>query len=409
MPFIDTSKGTVFNGAWYNCISLTSFPAINVSAGTIFSTTWQNCTNLRTFEPTDFYSATSLNQAWLNCTSLSSFPQISCPNVTILNNAWWNCTSLSSFPLIDTSQVTQFQRAWNNCNSLTSFPAINTDSSVILQETWYNCNSLTSFPAINTSAVTTIYGTWQNCLSLSSFPQIDCRSVTNVGQAWYNCANLEHFPAGVFDNTSGTTAFNNTFLNTKLNTQSIDNVIVSINNANTSGGTLLLNSTNMQPPSYWGIAASGELANRGWTVTTKTPTAEDQLDATIAPLYFSGDDGAWYDVNDLDTMFEDSFGTIPVTGTSQPVGLILDKSRGLQLGNDLVANGAFDNGTASWPEHNPADGTFTVSGGSAVVTRSSSNIYGIYQDVAVSPNSYVKLTFSVEALTATASFSICDR
>ena len=36
--------------------------------------------------------------------------------------------------------------------------------------------------------------------------------------------------------------------------------------------------------------------------------------------------GVWYDPSDLSTMFQDSAGTVPVTGVGQPVGLILDKS-----------------------------------------------------------------------------------
>lgn len=43
-------------------------------------------------------------------------------------------------------------------------------------------------------------------------------------------------------------------------------------------------------------------------------------------LFAAGEKGAWYDPSDLSTMFQDSAGTIPVTGVEQPVGRINDKS-----------------------------------------------------------------------------------
>jgi hypothetical protein len=54
---------------------------------------------------------------------------------------------------------------------------------------------------------------------------------------------------------------------------------------------------------------------------------------------------AWYDFSDLSTMFQDSLGSTPVTAVEQPIGLILDKSRGLALGNELVANPGYDSDT----------------------------------------------------------------
>ena len=54
-----------------------------------------------------------------------------------------------------------------------------------------------------------------------------------------------------------------------------------------------------------------------------------------------GDQGLWLDPSDLTTLFQDSAGSTPVTAVEQPVGLILDKSKGLVLGPELVTNGNF--------------------------------------------------------------------
>ena len=47
---------------------------------------------------------------------------------------------------------------------------------------------------------------------------------------------------------------------------------------------------------------------------------------SIADLFASSEQGAWYDPSDLSTLFQDSAGTTPVTASGQPVGLMLDKS-----------------------------------------------------------------------------------
>ena len=46
----------------------------------------------------------------------------------------------------------------------------------------------------------------------------------------------------------------------------------------------------------------------------------------IERLFATGEQGFFYDPNDLSTMFQNSAGTIPVTAAGQPVGLLLDKS-----------------------------------------------------------------------------------
>jgi len=93
-----------------------------------------------------------------------------------------------------------------------------------------------------------------------------------------------------------------------------------------------------------------------------------QLTAIIQSLFWDGSQGWWYDDDDLTTLFQDSAGTTPVTAVEQFVGLQLDKSRGLVLGPELVTNGDFSSGTADWTNRSTGTGTFSVSGGAAVVT-----------------------------------------
>jgi hypothetical protein len=68
------------------------------------------------------------------------------------------------------------------------------------------------------------------------------------------------------------------------------------------------------------------------------------------------------------TLYQDSVGTTLVTTPGQPVGLMLDRSRGLALGSELVTNGDFSSGTG-WTL-----GTgWAVSGGQATFTATGAN------------------------------------
>lgn len=49
--------------------------------------------------------------------------------------------------------------------------------------------------------------------------------------------------------------------------------------------------------------------------------------ASIGQMLFgAGEQGGWYDVSDMSTLFQDAAGTVPVTAVEQPVGKMLDKS-----------------------------------------------------------------------------------
>lgn len=55
----------------------------------------------------------------------------------------------------------------------------------------------------------------------------------------------------------------------------------------------------------------------------------------------------------LPILYQDAAGTTPVTAVEQPVGLMLDKSKGLVLGSELVANGGFASNLSGWSQSQP--------------------------------------------------------
>lgn len=88
---------------------------------------------------------------------------------------------------------------------------------------------------------------------------------------------------------------------------------------------------------------------------------------TPSSLFTAGINGAWYDPSDFGTMFQDAAGTTPVTAVEQPVGLMLDNSKGLVLGPELVA---FTSNPASYTFSNTTGASV---GGSLEVTKTASN------------------------------------
>lgn len=80
-------------------------------------------------------------------------------------------------------------------------------------------------------------------------------------------------------------------------------------------------------------------------------------------LFAAGEQGWWFDNNDLSTMLQDNAGTIPVTGPGQPVGLHLDKSRGLVVSAVNSASATSVNGV---PIGGPTLTQYTIATGLVV-------------------------------------------
>lgn len=82
---------------------------------------------------------------------------------------------------------------------------------------------------------------------------------------------------------------------------------------------------------------------------------------SVASLFAAGEIGVWFDPTDITTLYQDIVGATPVTTAGQPVGLMLDKSKGLVLGPELVTNGDFSSGATGWT----LGAGWTISGGVA--------------------------------------------
>ncbi len=79
-----------------------------------------------------------------------------------------------------------------------------------------------------------------------------------------------------------------------------------------------------------------------WTSMSTILGYASNFDQQIQKLFANGEQGFFYDPNDLSTMFQDAVGTVPVTAAGQPVGLLLDKSKGMVLGDNYLTTDTLD-------------------------------------------------------------------
>ena len=280
---LDTSNCAIWYGSFFQCFNLTPFPLLDTSSATNMDYTWYQNTSLTSFPLIDTSNVTTMQYAWGGCSGLTSFPPIDTSSVVSTGGngtatgfyvTWINCSGLTSFPVIDVSSATKLQATWYGCSGLTSFPAIDTSTITIFQQSWYGCSSLTSFPAIDTSSGTNFFMTWYGCSGLTSFPDLTTvnstpfSAATTFNSCWRGCTNLADFPSGVFDGCTATNFFNAFYDCPSLTADSIENILMDINGANTSNGLLGFGGTTPGESTWTAVAlfAKGELVSRGWTI-----------------------------------------------------------------------------------------------------------------------------------------------
>jgi hypothetical protein len=126
--------------------------------------------------------------------------------------------------------------------------------------------------------------------------------------------------------------------------------------------------------------------------------------------FAKGEQGAWYDPSDLTTLFQDSAGTLPAA-LEYPVGLMLDKSKGLALGAELVTNGTFSVDTAGptvtgWTANGTAPSTAAVTSGKFIVTTSTGTGYGRQgQVLTLTVGATYKITATIRVVSGTSPIS----
>jgi hypothetical protein len=95
------------------------------------------------------------------------------------------------------------------------------------------------------------------------------------------------------------------------------------------------------------------------------------------------------------TLYQDTAGTTPVTTTGQSVGLMLDKSKGLVLGPELVTNGGFDSATG-WT----VSAQCSIGSGVANIISTDGSFQSVVQNRTLTGGSTYELSFDVVSYTS---------
>jgi hypothetical protein len=153
-------------------------------------------------------------------------------------------------------------------------------------------SEITEFPNIETSSGIDFDRAWYGCSSLVSFPDIDLSLGNSFANTWAFCTSLRDFPAAMFDNST-VVDFATTWLNTNLSSDSIENIVVSLDSANQTDGTLNISSVGL--PSDTSEIAKASIDNliiKRWNVSV--PDAYSGSDYALHRLRVETDGGVMY-------------------------------------------------------------------------------------------------------------------
>lgn len=132
---------------------------------------------------------------------------------------------------------------------------------------------------------------------------------------------------------------------------------------------------------------------------TSGPKKRLTLAAFSAALYASAVAAsvpvAKYDFSDFAGMYQDNLGVLPVTAVEQPIGMILDKSRGFVRGAELVVNGNMSSGTG-WT----LAGSAAITAGVLAITAGTAGSAQATNTGTLVPGKTYELSFEITAFTA---------
>jgi len=301
----DTSTVSDWINAFRDCVSITgTFPQFNYTAATTLSSAFRGCENFTTWPnvSTQTQNVTNMANTFDGCRSLTTLPLISTQNVTTMSGFIRNCSSLLTIPLLNTQNVTNFNNFADGCSGLTSIPLLNTAAAVTMVSMLRDCTSLPAIPLLNTANVTNFSNMLERASAFSDLPLLNTANGQNfanmlVGTSistlpalaftsavtgtpaslnigFYrfclNCSLLTTVPANLFNGVTNCTQFDEAFNSCALTAASIENILVSINTANTSNGSLGLGGGTNAAKTTWTTAANNAYNNmiaRGWTIT----------------------------------------------------------------------------------------------------------------------------------------------
>ena len=290
-------KGDQFNSAWFGN-TWTSFPAYDFKNAANFSLAWYSNVNLTSFPAdTKFPKGTRFFQTWQNCNKIVEFPTLQFPEAKVLSYAWAEMESLEAFNQTEFPKGEIFEYTWfgntlldnrANLGESSSFPNTEFPEGTNFYYCWYKSSSFTIFPPIKIPKATTLEFAWGKCSSLELFPQLLYPNVTNFNRAWYQCDKLKTFDTFVNDKAA---LYEDTWMDCSLTANSVENILVSIDNGGVINGKLGIQGVNNADYSTWTQAAKDALASlitKGWDVDY---TGKVRMTKEASEYYVNHEDG----------------------------------------------------------------------------------------------------------------------
>jgi len=226
----DTSNVTTFNAFAQNATALTDLQASNWDVSNVIDfSSFVASSNIKVLD-VETWDTSSVQDF--------SFFVFGCSNLEVLNVSNW-----------DTSSVTTFRSMVRDTRDLTTLDTSNWDTS--------NVTDFLRF-AQNAKGLTTLdVSNWDT--SSLNLMQFFAAGATNLTDVIVNGGTGNPFA------DSPCTSYNEAFTNTNLTQQSIDDILVAIEAANTSNGRF--DQSGGSAPSVTGETAIDALRARGWTIT----------------------------------------------------------------------------------------------------------------------------------------------
>ena len=116
--------------------------------------------------------------------------------------------------------------------------------------------------------------------------------------------------------------------------------------------------------------------------------ASKTLNQLIKSLFANNEQGFTRTPDDLSTMLQDAAGTIPVTSVGQPVGLVLDKSKPILNGKNILSNFLTVDG---WVKTNP-DISISVVSGMLRISKGAVSPTNVYKAFSCEANKLYRLS-----------------
>ena len=270
---IDTTSVTTASGAFYGCTALEYIGDWDLSNCTNYQEMFYVCSRLQTVSNVTFGApgtGSSVYRMFNGCTSLDALPEIDLSNVSRVDSYAGSCLNVTHIPAINAGNATLWTSAFTSCLNVVTVTSFDTSSATNLSNTFYNMPKVEGvFPTLNVPNCVNFYRLLRGCakithINLTNFigsSAADCREM------FYGCSSLANVPAGMFDLCLAKN-FLNAFYACGLTQASVDNILISLDNAGQSGGTIQLNGGTSAAPSAAGQTAKANLQARGWTVVT---------------------------------------------------------------------------------------------------------------------------------------------